>query len=352
MNKKFISIAMSLVLACSALAATASAAEVEEETAGAEVTVETSGEGNTIKFDPGDWNSSKIQFYIWDETAQPTQYATSSGWTDENPWGSKKKLGGTKLDDGTFESYELDLPDGHDIFVIFYDPDTGAQTFNCVLNSSAYGDTARRTGEILENPVDSEKTAEAVLFDNSGLGAQLCITSSGKIQGTTITPNTDCPLKVAEFVYTYLGQTEKLSGELIVTEATVAGAIAAFGTTADDVWAKFQGFKGQEGKEDYDAKEAEAKKLIKPTEAAATDSEKEEEDDNNNNNSSKTSTTTTTTTTTSKTTTTTTSKATTSGTATTADAAATGDATGTVAFAVVLLAAAATIVVTRKKVQD
>lgn len=347
MNKKFISIAMSLVLACSALAVSASAADVEEETTGAEVTVEASGEGNTIKFDSGDWNSDKIQFYIWDVTAQPTQYATTSGWTTENPWGSKKKLGGKKLDDGTFESYELDLDDSHDIYVIFYDPDTGAQTFDCVLNSSAYGDTARRTGEMLENPVDSEKSAEAVQFDNSGLTAGLCITSSGKIQGSTITPNMNRPLKVAEFVYTYLGQTEKLSGEQIVTEQTVADAIAAFETTADDVWAEFQNFNGQEGKEEYADKEADAKKVIKPTEAEATDSDSDSDDEDDDNSSKNNSSTTS-----ARTIGTTSTKTTTSGTTSAADAAATGDTTGTVAFAVVLLAAAATIVVARKKVQD
>ena len=347
--KKIISAALAGVMMLSAAAIVASADEVKTETAGAQAAVETSGDATgTIKFDPGDWNSSKIQFYIWDETAEPNLHLTKDGWVEVDPWGSNKKIGGTKLDDGTFESWEFTIPDGHDVFVIFNDPAIG-QTFNCVLTADAFGDTAERTGEICENPVDSEKTAEAVRFRDSGLTSQLCITSSGKIQGETVTPNTDRPLKVAEFVLNYLGKEEKISHEQIVTEANVAEAISRFETTADDVWAKYQTLEGQDN---YNAEEA--KKMIKPTEDKKDDKNSDDDDDDESKASGTNNTTSNKTTSTAgtgskaATTTGTTSTAT----ASTEAAASTGDTTNTAAFAIVLVAAAAAMILARKKVEE
>lgn len=346
MNKKFISIAMAMILAVSTSAIAASAAEVE---------VEPSGNTGTIFFDSGDWNSSKIYFYIWDTT--DNTYCTKNGWVDTNPWGSKK-IAGTAVEgeDGKFESYEIEFKDDHDLYVIFFDPNSSAQTYDCVLNSSAMGDTAYMTGNVIENPVDSEKTCIEARFQNADCGPKLAITSSGNIVGEYITPNMDCPKQVADFVYKYLGQQEKITGADIVTEETVANAISAFQTTADDVWAKFQSFEGQEGYEEYANKVDGAKSMIKPTSAeetdteaadtdSATNSDDDDDDDTTNNTSSKSSTTNTTSkssTTTSKSTTTTSA----------VDSAATGDTTGTMAFVAVLFAAAAAIVVTRKKVQE
>ncbi len=214
-----------------------------------------------IFFDTGDWNSTKLQFYIWDDTNG--MKATKDGWVDANPWGSNKKLGGTLLTEVSddmqakgkvFESYEVELDPTHIYFVIFNDPDHG-QTFDCCLSVDALGDIAYRTGNILENPVDSEKTAEEAAFKKSGLGAKLCLTSSGKLQGSTIPVGTNCPGEVATFIFKYLGQKEKISGEDIVTKDIVKKAIEAFGTTADDVWAEYQ---KHEGEENYQADEAKA----------------------------------------------------------------------------------------------
>ena len=344
MNKKFISIVMAMVLAASTSAIAASAAEIE---------VEPSGDTGTIFFDSGDWGSKKIYFYIWDAT--DNTYCTKDGWIDENKWGSKK-IAGTAVEgeEGLFESYEIEFKDDHDLYVIFHDPDSNAQTYDCVLNSSANGDTAYMTGEVIENPVDSEKTCIEARFQNADCGPKLAITSSGNIVGEYITPNMDCPKEVADFVYKYLGQQEKISGAEIVTEETVANAISAFQTNADDVWAKFQSFEGQEGYEEYANKAEDAKKMIKPTSAEDTDTtsetesttsnESKDESNSSNNTSSQTSNTNSkTSTTTSKSTTTTTSAV---------DSAATGDTTGTMAFVAVLFAAAAAIFVTRKKVQE
>jgi len=246
---------LAALLTASTLAVAASAAEVEKETS--------TGTKGTIFFDTGDWNSTQLQFYIWDETTGLK--ATKNGWIESNPWGSKKKLSGTLREDlsgkdgnkgNVFESYEIELESDHVYCVIFYDPETGSQTFDCCLSVEALGDTAYIVdGPMLEAPVDSEKKAVEAEFRNSGLGSKLCLTSSGKLQGSTIPVGTNCPGEVATFIFKYLGQKEKISGEDIVTKDIVKKAIEAFGTTADDVWAEYQ---KHEGEENYQADEAKA----------------------------------------------------------------------------------------------
>ncbi len=216
-----------------------------------------------IKFDSGDWNSTRICFYIWDKTGDKTTYATKNGWGEDNPWGSKKTLG-EKLPDGLFESYEFGITPGHETYVIFYDPDSGNQTYDCVLTEEAFGDVAVRTGEILENPVDSEKTAEAVKFAQSGLTAPLSITSTGRIQGETTLASINGAKEIALFVFKYQGTTDKVTGKEVVTVETVSKAVEAFDVNVDDIWNEYQALKTKEEYLDNytQQREAEAKNII------------------------------------------------------------------------------------------
>lgn len=347
MSKKIISIFMTLALALSVFTVAASAAEVEEEPAAAEVEVETSGDGKTFMFDSGSWNSSRMYFYIWDATSN--MFATKNGWQADNPWGSKK-LAGTPVEgqEGVFESYEVDIDDSHNVFVIFNDPDTNAQTYDCVLNTSCYGDTAYMTGNSLENPVDSEKTAiEAVFTNSSSCGPYRQITSTGNIVGSCSAPNDDPAAQVAKFIYDYNGSVDKITGAEVCTTETVTNAMNTFGTNAEAVWAKYQEL--YSGAEDYESKKDAAMKVLGITEGGS-----DKDSDSGNTGSTASTASGTSGGTTTKTTTTTT-KTTTSGSAagsTDTSTTATGDTTGTVAFAVVLLVAALAIVAARKKVQD
>jgi len=337
MNKKFISVILAAILAVSCAAVSAGAVEVEQE----------ASKSGTIKFDGGDgWDNKTVCFYIWDDTTK--EWATKDGWVSEDTWGSAKKIGGTKVEgeDTVYESYEFDLDgrDDHALFIIFHCRETSNQTMNCIINDSVFGKTAHRNGQMYENPVDSEKNAEGVEFDGaSGVGIEKIITSSGKIQGDIIAPGKTPDGIVAKFVLDYLGKKEKISGEDIVTESSVADAISSFGTTNDAVWAKYKEFSGDEK---YN--EAEAKKFIKPTEET-TSSETSSTDGTSSTSSttsSKASTTGGTTTTTGGTGAATTTAAGDTGTANT------GDSRGVAAFAGVLLAAAGTIIATRKKIED
>ena len=216
-----------------------------------------------------------------------------------------------------------------------------------------------------ENPEDSEKQCIGVYFDSaSDCGSHLVITSTGNVVGNALAPNDDPNWIVANALYKLLGKMDK-SGVECCTQEKVDNWVSAFGTTKEAVWEKFQTFDGQEGREDYAAKVDDVKKLLGGGETDTTSSEttssegtsSTEGDTSSSTSSSSTSSSstsstssksTTTTTATSKTTTTTSAVTTTGET----DTAATGDVTGTAAFAGVLLAAAATIVVTRKKVEE
>ncbi len=357
MNKKFISLIMAALLAVSAAAVSASAVETDEKTAGAEVSAETAADEDkkTFFFDSGNWNSQSINFYIWDTTKG--DYATgNNGWVSDNTWGSKKKLGGTAVEGkpGVFESYEVDFSgrENDAIYVIFHDPDSNAQTFDALINTSVYGHTASRNGVTYENPEDSKKTAEGVNFDGGdGLGIAKVITSTGKIQGDIIHPSLDPAQIVADYVFKYQD-----NSEANVSKESVQNAIAEFGTTADAVWEKYQ---TKSGEADYADKEAKGKEFIAPTSGSSNDTSSTSSDNSSSTTSStsssgsSTSTTKTSTTGTTTTGTSGTSTATTGGSTTgSADTASTGDTRGVVAFAGVLVAAAGTIVATRKKIED
>lgn len=350
MNKKFLSVIMAALLAVSASAVCASAAEVE---------VEESKSSGTIKFDMGDWNhSDDLCFYIYDTSTTPTSCCSKNGWVDDNLWGSKK-IKGTAVEgeDGIYESYEIDLSgrEGHNIFVIFHDSTTSMQTYDCVLTADAFGQTARATGSSFENPVDSEKTGLEALFD--GVDSSVCgpykqITSTGNIVGYCQGPADDSATIVAEYVFDKVGKLDK-SGVECCTIEKVDAAYASFGTDADAVWAKFQEFKNDSEKSaEYDSKEADCKKLIRPTEATESSTDTDSSSNSSNGSSSNGSSSNNSSSSGSSTKASTTASGSTTGTAATTDATATGDTTGTAVFAGVLAVAAGAIVLTRKKTQD
>ena len=197
----------------------------------------------SIYFDASKWGSSRIQFYIYDVTETPTKFATKDGWVEDDPWGSDK-IEGFDCGNGRFSSFDLKIPDDHEIYVIFCDPDTGSCTYECVLTVDAVNDTAEITDKIETAPSDDPQIRHAK-FIGSKLSTRLGITSTGEITGETIHPCSDRANDVAKFILNCLGKTNKSSAE-VVTAETAANAIAAFDTNAENVWAKYQTFSGDE----------------------------------------------------------------------------------------------------------
>ena len=194
MFKKILSLAIVAMMLMSLIAVGASAAQVEvaEEAAaaddvasqGAEAEVAATGEG-LVYFDAASagWESaSSILFYISD--IEEGELAA---------WGSKKKLGGTKGDNNiwSFDAEGLGVQSGHQYIIIFNNYDTNGETYQLLMDTSCFGDTAKANpSKMIENPVDSNKSSMEARWTNSSLGPRLQISSIGNIVGETIPSNT------------------------------------------------------------------------------------------------------------------------------------------------------------------
>ncbi len=197
----------------------------------------------TIKFDAGAWNSDRIAFYIWDETEKDVKFATKNGWVDEDPDEKYDLIEGTKLEDGTFESFEFEIPDDHIIYAVFFDPDNEKQTYDCIITKDALGDTAELTGEsIVWNPANGFAFDE-VKFRNSGLTTRLYFDWNGNVIGKQLHPNANGAFEVAILVYGFSNHLDE-NGNSVVTFDKVQTAMKAFGADADDVMARYLTFEG------------------------------------------------------------------------------------------------------------
>lgn len=197
MLKRILAVAIAVVLVMSMAVVAVSAADTDSASAGAEVSnsagAEVSnsgtGAGNKIYFDAGKWNNYNLIYcHIWERGGDPFF-----------SWQSKAE--GCKKESGTLFSYDLSklntsttisggLQPGKDYCVIF-SADTGVQTFDQTFGTACIGDTARVTGKMIENAVDSEKKAyESVWKTNSAkYGPHLALSSTGKIIGSVLCPN-------------------------------------------------------------------------------------------------------------------------------------------------------------------
>lgn len=184
MFKKFLSLALVVMMLMSVAVVGFSAAEADTAEQGAESDVAATGAG-TISFDAASagWeNASAILFYISD--LEEGELAA---------WGSKKKLGGTKGENNiwSFDAEGLGVQSGHNYIIIFNNADTNAETYQLLMDTSCFGDTATANpSKMIENPVDSNKSSMEARWKNSSLGPRLQITSIGNVVGETIPANT------------------------------------------------------------------------------------------------------------------------------------------------------------------
>ena len=193
MFKKFLSIALAVVMLMSVAIIGASAAQVEVAADAADAPAEVGAEagaetaaGNTISFNASSagWDGfSWVAFHIW-----------RTDGTAYYDWGAKKQRG-KDAGSGVW-SYDLDaagIPmDGSQYVVIFYN-DLGQQTYNLLFDGTCVGDTASCNGQEIENPVDSNKSTLAAFWgnaDSSVNGPELAITSIGNVVGSACPQNT------------------------------------------------------------------------------------------------------------------------------------------------------------------
>ena len=217
MFKKFLSLALVVMMIMSVIAISASAAQVEvaddaaaaedvasqgadSDTAsqGAEADAAPTGDGDgdgLISFDAASagWSGAKwISFYIYE-----------IGGANLTEWGGKNKDKTTNDGDiWSFDAKAAGVVEGKEYGVIFENLDTTAQTADLLLNTSCFGDTGYvpNPDDKIENAVDSNKKSMIAKWKNSSLGPIKQITSLGNIVGESIPSTTSAYQMMVNFL--------------------------------------------------------------------------------------------------------------------------------------------------------
>lgn len=251
MFKKIIGLFLAATMMVSTAAISVSAAEVDTESAvaaegssevgaegssevGAEASSEV-GSGNEIYFDvkSSGWGNIKtIYCHVW--KADGT--ATSSGkeWPAWQGKAEKCKYDASKgiaTYDLSQTGHNFSKSDGK-IYCVIFSANTGMQTYNAIMSGNCIGDTLYCTGNKLENPEDSAKTAiEASWRNNSDCGAERKITSTGKVIGNAFPEGQSDVTMMATYLIAYYEDPAKtdLTGDLMkqlnLTAEEVMGAV-------------------------------------------------------------------------------------------------------------------------------
>ena len=205
MTKKIMSMILSIAMVLSIAVVGISgtyAAEVSDKTS--EV-----GAGNNIYFNvkKSGWSNVKTVYcHIW----------RADGTGDWPDWQTKKEK--CKYDSSTgIATYDLSKT-GHNIkksdgklYCVIFSANTGMQTYNAIMSGKCIGDTLYCTGNLLENPEDSEKRAnEAVWAKTKDCGPEKKITSTGNIVGTALPEGETDTSMLACFLIAYYDWPEKM----------------------------------------------------------------------------------------------------------------------------------------------
>ncbi len=208
-------------------------AEEADSNVGAEADSESTGSNNAIYFEvPSDWSQN-----IVDQGVFTYLYDLKDGAMIT--WGAKKgKM--KKESDGKY-SFDLvekgfELASDHNYFVIFAAGSTWSlQTYDLLLGESCFGHTASWTGNMIENPQDSNKKAHEVVWDNgvdqNKYGPRLQVTSIGNIVGKVAVVSKYELL--VQFLTNMLSNAREYSGK--DDQSLVDDSAAALGLGKDDV---------------------------------------------------------------------------------------------------------------------
>ncbi len=251
-------------------------AEANVSDAGADTSSEASGAGNYVYFDASQWKGfNQIFCHIWVRGG-----ADFFGWQSrreqcEKDSGSIWKYDISKLSQST--DVEGGLKDGVDYCIIF-SANTGVQSYDTTFGLPCIGDTIKLTGNMIENPKDSEKEAfEAVWTKSSAnYGPHLAITSIGNIVGKSLCPNESGAEVIGDWLPSYYISPN------VDAEATLVKALPKFGVGVDDIQAVYTYIvsknTGEDEKEMQNILESAAKKAYPSAKPVKIDTEKANDD--------------------------------------------------------------------------
>lgn len=208
MLKKIVSILLAVVLLLSVATVGVSAAEVDNST----------GTGNLIYFDATGWrNFTMVYCHIWER-----------GGDAFFSWQSRQEMC-TKVNDNIYsfdlsilnESKQLEGGIKNDVdYIVIFSANTGVQTFDTTFGKACIGDTAKLTGNMIENAVDSEKSAFEVVWtiNSKNYGPHLALTSIGNIVGKNLCPNEDGYKVIGDWLCFYYNSS-KVNATAVVVKA-------------------------------------------------------------------------------------------------------------------------------------
>lgn len=99
-------------------------------------------------------------------------------------------------------SYEIPAGDWN---MVIFSTSTGVQTYDLTFGDECIGDTAYVTDEMIENPVDSNKSTNAARWRNNGskYGPHFAITSIGNVVGEMLATGEDPQAVLDAFIANY-----------------------------------------------------------------------------------------------------------------------------------------------------
>lgn len=229
MIKRISAFLITASLMLSAFSVMASAAEIEDNSVGADSSNSAggdtssagSGSGCELKFNASGWkNFSTVYCHIWKRGGDPFYN-----------WQTKKEKCKGSGSDWSYDISGLDLKSNEDYCVVF-STNINQQTFDATFSKACAGDTLKLTGNKIENPKDSEKKAdEAVWEKNSGsYGPHLAFTSIGNIVGSKLCPHEKGTEVIGDWLPTYY------KSQYVKPVEALAKAFPRFGIkTQDDI---------------------------------------------------------------------------------------------------------------------
>lgn len=241
MFKKFASIAMAAAMVVGTAAVSASAAEVDDATVGADIessavaadensgTVgadqesESTGSGKTINFDVNSakWGDGVKVVYCHIYNYSGTDGKTYTDWqskAEKCEYDKEKGIATYDLQTGIDKGADgLSTIDGSNKWVVMFSSNTKAETYTLLFNSNCFGDTVVADPNTkLENNVDSEKSAIKISYKkNSNLTAPKCITSTGKVQGESFAEGVTNATLLGDYMATYAADDKKVNKDII-----------------------------------------------------------------------------------------------------------------------------------------
>ena len=187
-------------------------------------------EGNNIYFDAKGWKSfNKIYCHIWEIGGN-----SFFGW--QTPFEECTRVKGTTYSyDLSKLTNSMDVPGGMKSggkYGVIFSANTGVQSYDLTIGTECIGDIACLTGKKIENPVDSNKRGDEVVWTNNSdkYGPHLTLTSIGNVIGSHLAPGETGIQVIGNWTPTFFN-----SPNVDAVEA-LANAYPKFGiTTIEDI---------------------------------------------------------------------------------------------------------------------